>query len=166
MRTSSFLQRLALGRQVAGGLSGASAGAARQVRHLLSPSLWPGVAHPGGAEGDSAPLPWRGGAPRAAHKLLLEEIAADGGLFDPPSGCGDRFPGRLAGQGRGACRDAVPLQRRQVRLVHADQDEEGSSWRPRSRTARPGRRSPRRRSPKPMRRPRSRLLRRAEGTQR
>ena len=110
MCASSFLQRLALGRQVAGGLSGASAGAARQVRHLLSPSLWPGVAHPGGAESDSAPLPWRGGAPRAAHQLFLEEIAAYGGLFDPPSGRRS-FSGRLAGQGRGTCRNAVPLQR-------------------------------------------------------
>ena len=45
------------------------------------------------------------------------------GLIDPPSGLGNCFPGRLAEQDRGARLDAVPLQRRQVRPVHADQDE-------------------------------------------
>ena len=91
------------------------------MRHLLSPGLW--LAHSGGAEGDSAPLPWRGGAPRAAHELFLEAVAADSGFIDPPSGLGNCFPARLAGQGRGARLDAVQLQRRQVRPVHADQDE-------------------------------------------
>ena len=59
------------------------AGAGDKCGICFHPVSGPSLAHSGGAEGDSAPLLWRGGAPRAAHELFLEVVAADSRFIDP-----------------------------------------------------------------------------------